>query len=157
MHNHVYCQPQAPPPPPPPAVHSKKKKTHNKHKPTATSTNTSPLAHNRSENTNTNPHRRWAWDSRERVELGGSAFEVENAKSGRRWAGLRLVLGWASIGTGQWGVVGVELRSNRLSREAGLIKMEDWKRKKEEKPERERKRKRKKYFFNRRGERNLIK
>ena len=35
--------------------------------------------------------------------------------------------------------------------------MEDWKRKKEEKPERERKRKRKKYFFNRRGERNLIK
>ena len=54
-------------------------------------------------------------------------------------------------------MVGVELRSNGLSREAGLIKMEDWKRKKEEKPERERKEKGKKYFFNRRGERNLIK
>ena len=58
-------------------------------------------------------------------------------------------------------MVGAELRSNGLSREAGLIKMEDWKRKKEEKPERERererKRKRKKYFFNKRGERNLIK
>ena len=48
-----------------------------------------------------------------------------------------------------------------LSREAGLIKMEDWKRKKEEERrdtgERERKRKRKKYSFNKRGERNLIK
>ena len=58
-------------------------------------------------------------------------------------------------------MVGAELQSNGLSREAGLIKMEDWKRKKEEKPERERererKRKRKKYFFNKRGERNLIK
>ena len=41
--------------------------------------------------------------------------------------------------------------------EVGLIKMEDWKRKKEEKSERQRKRIRKKYFFNRRGERNLIK
>ena len=29
-----------------------------------------PTAHNRSKNTNTNPHRRWAWDSREKgVEL----------------------------------------------------------------------------------------
>ena len=54
-------------------------------------------------------------------------------------------------------MVGVGLQSNGLIREAGLIKMEDWKRKKEEKPERERKIKRKKYFFNRRGERNLIK
>ena len=54
-------------------------------------------------------------------------------------------------------MVSAELRSNGLSREAGLIKMEDWKRKKEEKQERERKRKRKKYFFNRRGETNLIK
>ena len=58
-------------------------------------------------------------------------------------------------------MVGAELWSNGLIREAGLIKMEDWKRKKEEKPERERerererekKRKRKKYFFNKRGER----
>ena len=61
-------------------------------------------------------------------------------------------------------MVGAGLRSNELIREAGLIKMEDWKRKKEEERreagerERERKeRKRKKYFFNRRGERNLIK
>ena len=29
-------------------------------------------------------------------------------------------------------MVGVKLRSNGLSKEAGLIKMEDWKRKKEE-------------------------
>ena len=29
-------------------------------------------------------------------------------------------------------MVGAELRSNGLSREAGLIKMEDWKRKKKE-------------------------
>ena len=27
------------------------------------------------------------------MELGGSAFEVENAKSGWRWAGLRSALG----------------------------------------------------------------
>ena len=57
-------------------------------------------------------------------------------------------------------MVGAEFRSNGLSREAGLIKMEDWKRKKEEERreagEREKK-KRKKYFFNRRGEKNLIK
>ena len=41
-----------------------------------------------------------------------------------------------------------------------MIKMEDWKRKKEEeeKPEREKEKERKrKYFFNGRGERNLIK
>ena len=91
------------------------------------------------------------------MELGGSAFEVENAKSGWRWAGLRSALGseeWLALG---WASIGAGLRSNGPSREAGLIKMEDWKRKKEEKPERERKRKRKKYFFNRRGERNLIK
>lgn len=58
-------------------------------------------------------------------------------------------------------MVGAGLWSNGLSREVGLIKMEDWKRKKEEERrdtgERERKRKRKKYFFNKRGERNLIK
>ena len=44
-----------------------------------------------------------------------------------------------------------------MSREAGLIKMEDWKRKKEEKPKREKKKKRKNIFLIRRGERNLIK
>ena len=44
------------------------------------------------------------------MELGGSAFEVENAKSGRHWAGLRSALGseewsalgWASIGDRRW-------------------------------------------------------
>ena len=41
-------------------------------------------------------------------------------------------------------MVGAELQSNGLSREAGLIKMEDWKRKKEEKPEREREREKEK-------------
>ena len=84
-------------------------------------------------------------------------------------------LGWASIGTGQRGVVGAGMdfdrrwavRSGRRwalekrTEQRGLIKMEDWKRKKEEERrdigERERKRKKKKYFFNRRGERNLIK
>ena len=40
-------------------------------------------------------------------------------------------------------MVGAELWSNGLSREAGLIKMEDWKRKKEEKLEREREREKK--------------
>ena len=48
-------------------------------------------------------------------------------------------------------MVGVGLRSNGLSREADLIKMEDWKRKKEEERrntgERERKRKRKNIFL----------
>ena len=94
-------------------------------------------------------------------------------RSGRRWAGLR-----SAIGAGQRGVVGTGMDFDRrsalgseewsalgfggLSREAGLIKMEDWKRKKEEERsdtgERERKeRKRKKYFFNKRRERNLIK
>ena len=34
-------------------------------------------------------------------------------------------------------MVGAGLWSNGLSREVGLIKMEDWKRKKEETPERE--------------------
>ena len=92
------------------------------------------------------------------MELGVSAFEVENAKNGRHWAGLQSVLGseewsalgWASIGTGQRGVVGAKLRSNELSREAGLIKMEDWKRKKEEERreagEREKKKKEKIFF-----------
>ena len=44
-------------------------------------------------------------------------------------------------------MVGAELRSNGLSREAGLIKMEDWKRKKEEKPEREREKEKGKNIF----------
>ena len=91
-------------------------------------------------------------------------------RSGRHWAGLRSALGseeWSALGSEEWSALGwasvnVGLRSNGLSREAGLEdwksnRLEDWKRKKEEKPERERKRKRKKYFFNRRGERNLIK
>ena len=47
-------------------------------------------------------------------------------------------------------MVGAELRSNGLSREAGLIKMEDWKRKKEEDRreagEREKKKKEKIFF-----------
>ena len=47
-------------------------------------------------------------------------------------------------------MVGAELRSNGLSREAGLIKMEDWKRKKEEERreagEREKKKKEKIFF-----------
>ena len=77
------------------------------------------------------------------MELGGSAFEVENAKSGRHWAGLRSALGseewsalgWASIGVGQRGVVGAGLGFDRLSvlrsgrRWAGLrsaISAEEW-------------------------------
>ena len=48
------------------------------------------------------------------MELGGSAFEVENAKSGRRWAETKCeewsALGWASVGAG--------LRSNGLNRKA---------------------------------------
>ena len=84
------------------------------------------------------------------MELGGSAFEVENAKSGRRWVGLRSALGseeWSALGSEEWSALGwasvnVGLRSNGLSREAGLEdwksnRLEDWKRKKEEKPERE--------------------
>ena len=47
-------------------------------------------------------------------------------------------------------MVGAELRSNGLSREANLIKMEDWKRKKEEERrevgEREKKKKEKIFF-----------
>ena len=37
------------------------------------------------------------------MELGGSAFEVENAKSGWRWAGLRSALGseeWSALSFG---------------------------------------------------------
>ena len=37
------------------------------------------------------------------MELRGSAFEVENAKSGRRWAGLRSALGseeWSALSFG---------------------------------------------------------
>ena len=44
-------------------------------------------------------------------------------------------------------MVGAELRSNGLSREAGLIKMEDWKRKKEEKPERDKEKEKGKNIF----------
>ena len=96
----------------------------------------------------------------------GLGFDQRSVlRSGRRWAGLR-----SAIGAGQRGVVGAGMDFDRrsalgfggLSREAGLIKMEDWKMKQEEERsdtgERERKeRKRKKYFFNKRRERNLIK
>ena len=44
-------------------------------------------------------------------------------------------------------MVGAELWSNGLSREAGLIKMEDWKRKKEENPEREKEKEKGKNIF----------
>uniref|UniRef100_A0A7N2M8W2 Uncharacterized protein n=1 Tax=Quercus lobata TaxID=97700 RepID=A0A7N2M8W2_QUELO len=66
----------------------------------------------------------------ERVELRGSAFEVENAKSGRHWAGLRSALGseewsalgWASIGDRRWAARSGQCRAGLRS----AIGAEEW-------------------------------
>ena len=87
----------------------------------------------------------------------GLGFDRRSALDNEEWSAL----GWTSIGDRRWAVRSGRRWALEQRTEVGLIKMEDWKRKKEEERrdtgERERKRKRKKYFFNKRGERNLIK